>query len=397
SIDEIKKLFPQIVDNYSWECIGFWDEDCNGKSSLNIKRVYNSYTKKDYNPDVSCTIENFPPVEFMPDLNKLNAEDVIWILPISSTTRNWGILSYISPFNKAATLFAYNISIILFTLLGIAMDRDVATTELEKALETLKQTQEKLIQSEKMGSLAGLVAGVAHEINTPVGVSVTAASFLEEKTNEVIELFRTGKLKKAELEKYINATSETIKILIMNLNRASNLIKSFKQIAADQSNEEKRNLIIYEYINEVLLSLTPKLKKTKHKIVVNCPEDIKIYTSPGGLSQIITNLVVNSLTHAFDDEIEGVMTINVTREDNEIIFEYTDNGKGINESDIKKIFDPFFTTKRGKGGTGLGLNIVYNIITQEYKGSIKCKSSPGKGVTFMIRIPEREVNGCYVK
>lgn len=391
NIDGINELFPQIVDDNWWECIGLWDEDQTGKSRLKIDRIYNSSKDSD-TVNLSCDVESFPPLEIMPDISKLSNEDVVWILPISSTNKNWGVISYISPFKEASAFLKYNISIVIITLLGIAMDREIAKTELEFALETLKQTQNQLIQSEKMAALGGLVAGVAHEINTPVGVSVTAASYLDEKNNEIMNLFESGKLKKGDMEKYINTTMESIKILVINLERASNLVKSFKQIAVDQTREEKRTFKLNEYINEVLLSLHPKIKKTKHKIIVNCMDDIWITASPGGISQVITNLVVNSLVHAFDDGDEGIMTIKITSEKDEIIMEYSDNGKGISENDIKKIYEPFFTTKRGKGGTGLGLNIVYNIVTNEYKGKIKCNSILGNGTTFIIRIPEKEVN-----
>jgi signal transduction histidine kinase len=184
---------------------------------------------------------------------------------------------------------------------------------------------------------------------------------------------------------------------MINLERASNLIGSFKQIAVDQSVDEKRVFVLKDYINEVLLSLNPKVKKTKHKIIVDCEDDIEIYASPGGLSQIIANLVVNSLVHAFDDSFEGIIKIKVKCENSEIIIEYSDNGKGISENDIKKIYEPFFTTKRGSGGTGLGLNIVYNIVSKEYNGKIKCNSIPGNGTIFTIRIPEEEVNKSYVR
>jgi DNA-binding LacI/PurR family transcriptional regulator/signal transduction histidine kinase len=389
NIDGIKKLFPYIPDDYSWECIGFWDDEKSERDSINIKVLYDM-TKRPETIDLLCKLENFPPLDIMDHKKLLDTDDIIWILPISSTTRNWGVMAYSSPFNEISALVKYNISIVITTLLGIAMDRDVAKTELEIALETLRQTQKQLIHSEKMAALGGLVAGVAHEVNTPVGVSVTAASYLDEKNNEMLELFEAGKLKKSDLEKHIEITMETINILMINLGRASNLIKSFKQIAADQSTVEKRRILLKGYINEILLSLNPKIKKTGHKIIVNCDDNLKIYASPGGLSQIITNLVVNSLVHAFEDMNEGIIEINVTKDIDAIIIEYSDNGKGISKNDIRKIFEPFFTTKRGKGGTGLGLNIVYNIVTNEYKGNIECKSEPGNGTTFIIRIPEHQ-------
>ncbi|HEY9061106.1 MAG TPA: substrate-binding domain-containing protein [Pseudobacteroides sp.] len=386
-INGIKKLFPFIVDDYSWECIGFWDDEKSERESIDIKALYD-VSKNLENLDLSCSLDNFPPFDILENKKCMDNDDIIWIMPISSTTRNWGVMAYASPFKELSALTKYNISVVINTLLGIAMDRDVAKTELEATLETLKQTQKQLIHSEKIAALGGLVAGVAHEINTPVGVNVTAASYLKDKNNEIIKSIETGKIKKVDLKKYIETAMETIEILTINLDRASNLLKSFTQIASDQSIVEKRRFFIKDYINEVLLSLYPKIKSTSHKIIVNCDDNLVIYASPGGMSQVITNLVINSLFHGFENMKAGTIEISVTKEFNEIVIEYSDNGKGISENDIKKIYEPFFTTKRGKGGTGLGLNLVYNIITNEYSGNIKCKSTLGKGTTFIIKIPD---------
>ncbi|MFZ5987982.1 MAG: substrate-binding domain-containing protein [Bacillota bacterium] len=391
SIDEIKRILPNVVENYSWECIGFWEENSNQEKELYIQQVIDLRAKKDSYSNIYCPIEDFPPKEFLPDSSELGPDDIVWILPISSSERDWGIISYISPIKDTSSQFAYDTSIILFNLLGIAMDRELANSELKKTLDTLQQTQEQLIHSEKMVSLGGLVAGVAHEINTPIGVSVTAASYLEERSGELMELFQGGKLKRVDLERYLESSIETLRILSINLSRASNLISSFKQIAVDQSVEEKRRFRVKEYINEVLLSLNPKLKKTGLVVSVQCPDDLEIYSYPGGLSQIITNLVVNSIIHAYNEGDTGNISINIYTDDNMVNIIYSDDGKGIDKKDLGKIFDPFFTTKRGSGGTGLGLNIVYNIVTQEYGGNIKCSSEQGKGTTFTIKFPIREV------
>jgi len=385
-IDGIKKLFPYIIDGYSWECIGFWDDEKYEKDNIIIKDLYDM-VKNQESINISCKPQDFPPLEVLNGKNYMANDEIIWIIPISSTTRNWGVMAYSSPFNEITALVKYNISTVMTTLLGIAMERDVAKTDLEVSLETLKQTQKKLIYSEKMAALGGLVAGVAHEVNTPVGVSITAASFLDEKDNEIINLFESGKLKKVDLEDYMNTAMETIEILSLNLERALNLVKSFKQISSDQSMTEKRRFLLKKQIDEVLISLNPKIRLTGHSIVVKCDNDMEIYASPVSLSQIITNLVMNSLLHGFENIKEGKIEINVYKENDQIIIEFSDNGKGINEDDIKKIYEPFFTTKRGKGGTGLGLNLVYNIVTNEYKGNIKCKSIIGNGTTFIIRIP----------
>ena len=262
-----------------------------------------------------------------------------------------------------------------------------SNSDLKVAMEKLQHTQNQLIQSEKMGALGGLVAGVSHEINTPVGVSVTASSHLQEKTKEILKLFINNAMKKSEFEKYLNLANESTEVILSNLRRASELIKSFKQVAVDQSDEQKRNFKLREYTDQVLLSLKPKLKKTKITIGINCDENLEINSFPGAFSQIITNLVMNSLIHAFDENQEGTIIFDIEKQHNNILFTYSDNGKGIKEDIISKIFEPFFTTKRGKGGTGLGLNIVYNIVTQTLGGSIECASKENLGTIFKITFP----------
>jgi len=204
---------------------------------------------------------------------------------------------------------------------------------------------------------------------------------------DLMELLQSGKMKRTDLEKFLQSCIEIHRILNLNLSKASNLVNSFKQVAVDQSVEEKRWFKLKEYINQVLLSLNPKLKKTQITVVVECPEDLELYSRPGGMSQIVTNFIINSLIHAYDDGDKGTIFIKIAKDGEQINFIYSDDGKGVEKSYISKIFDPFFTTKRGAGGTGLVLNIVYNIVTHEYGGSIKCESSIGNGTTFIIKIP----------
>jgi len=172
-----------------------------------------------------------------------------------------------------------------------------------------------------------------------------------------------------------------------NLVRAPDLIKSFKQVAVDQSNDEKRKILVKEYLDEILLSLRPRLKRTKHKIIINCDEMLEIFTYPGFLSQIITNFIMNSLIHAFNDDEAGEIVIDFLLENDILKFIYIDNGKGIPVEHLGKIYEPFFTTKRNEGGTGLGLNIIYNIVTQKLGGTIECESEVGKYTKFTVKIP----------
>jgi len=264
---------------------------------------------------------------------------------------------------------------------------------LEQSLAKFKKTQDRLVQTEKMASLGSLVAGVAHEINTPVGIGVTVSSLLEEKTQQIESLHASGKMKRSDLEKYLKAAGDASASILSNLNRAADLIRSFKQVAVDQSNEEQRSFRVKDYINNVLLSLRPKLKKTEHQVKVECPADLKINSYPGAFSQIVTNLVMNSLLHGFSGIERGEIQIKFSKTDGEYLLTYSDNGVGMDANTRRDIFDPFFTTRRSSGGTGLGMYIVFNLVTQTLNGKINCESKPGKGILFTIKIPsEHEVD-----
>ncbi len=261
------------------------------------------------------------------------------------------------------------------------------TRELQEALHNLKNTQEMLVHSEKMSALGGLVAGVAHEINTPIGIAVTTISHLEEKSKEMVDKYEAKKLKKSELEKYLKVAREEVHLIDLNLQRASELIRSFKKVAVDQSTEEKRWINVKEYMEEILLSLRPKIKKSNVMLLFDCPDNINITSYPGALSQLISNLVMNSLIHAFEEGRQGEITINIQQFKNKLYITYHDNGKGMQKETVDKIFDPFFTTNRAGGGTGLGMHIVYNIVSNRFNGKIKCCSEPGSFTVFVIEMP----------
>jgi predicted ATPase/signal transduction histidine kinase len=265
------------------------------------------------------------------------------------------------------------------------------TAQLSQALDDLKATQTKLLESEKMASLGGLVAGVAHEINTPVGIGITAASLLADKTTEFFGTYKSGQMKRSQLEKFLDIAMQSSSMVLSNLNRAADLIQSFKQVAVDQSTEEQRTFNLKEYLSEVLMPLSPKLRTTHHRVEIKGDEAIALNTYPGALSQIITNLVMNSLTHAYSPEDAGHLIFDFKQQGEQIILAYSDDGKGVPQENLSKIFDPFFTTKRGQGGNGLGLHIVYNLVTQKLNGTIEAESQVGVGTKFIIKLPiERE-------
>jgi len=269
---------------------------------------------------------------------------------------------------------------------------DKANNELEAALAKLKETQEQLVNNEKMASLGGLVAGVAHEINTPVGVGVTAASTLREDTKTTTGLYESGELTNSSLKRYFATCMQATEIILGNLQRAADLIHSFKQVAVDQTSSEYRMFEIKRYIDETLLSLKPKLRSTELKVEVECDPNLAVNSVPGAISQIITNLVMNSVQHGYDEGTKGCLRIHVEDQAKHIHIHYSDDGKGMPPEVLKKVFEPFFTTRRGSGGSGLGMHIVYNLVTQQLKGTVSLHSNLGKGSSVDIVFPKRELD-----
>lgn len=265
-----------------------------------------------------------------------------------------------------------------------------ANEDLQYSLEQLRKTQDQLVQSEKMASLGGLVAGVAHEINTPVGVGVTAISHLEMKLADYAARYESDQLTREDFEALLKSAMDSSRIIHQNLERAANLIRSFKQVAVDQTSNEMREFNLRYYLEEILQSLQPKLKSGSHQVTIECPDDLILYNHPGALSQVMTNLIMNSLIHGFGEQQEGKIHVQVLEKTNgSIKLVYSDNGNGIPPENVAKIFEPFFTTARNKGGSGLGMHIVYNLVNQTLGGSIVCSSIEGEGTSFMLELPAR--------
>lgn len=258
------------------------------------------------------------------------------------------------------------------------------TNDLEESLNQLQQTQNHLVESEKMASLGRLVAGVAHELNTPLGVSVTASSNLLELVKQLRTAFESQTLTRNDFASSIANINEAGSIVYRNLNRAAELVTHFKLVAVDTSNDEQREINLKEYLSDLVSSLSPALKKGHHKVQIDCCDNLVIKVDPGVIAHIFTNLILNSLIHGFENRHEGLITITVELEDSKLRVYFWDNGKGMSKEVQSKIFEPFYTTKRGAGGSGLGMNIVYNLVVQKLKGTISCSSEIGKGTMFTV-------------
>lgn len=259
--------------------------------------------------------------------------------------------------------------------------------ELVSTLEKLHQFQDQLVENEKMASLGDMVAGVAHEVNTPIGLAVTSSTLLSDRLTEIKTLFDNKTLRSSQLKKFINDSLENTNLIYRNVTRAADLIASFKKVAVDQSNEDIRNFNINELIHEVLLSLKPQIKNTSYNININCPSELWISSKPGPITQILINLIMNSIIHGFENREFGEITITIMPLSRQLNIQYQDNGKGIDTAFQSKVFEPFTTTKRGSGGSGLGLHLVYNLVTQALSGNINLESAPEHGVLFDMNFP----------
>jgi signal transduction histidine kinase len=265
-----------------------------------------------------------------------------------------------------------------------------AKNRADATLLELRETQANLIQAEKLGSLGQLVAGVAHEINTPLGLALTMSTSVDGEVQRFAERSRDGRVTRSDLNRLVGRLTEGSKLLLGNLVRAIDLVQSFKQVAADQASGEARPFEIAAWLGEVLTSLGPALRKTPHQVSVSCPPDIVLETYPGALAQVVTNLIMNAVTHAFPDDRAGFIELRVIPYRGDMVrMTFRDDGVGVSPENLARLFDPFFTTRRDKGSTGLGLHIVYNLVTASLQGSIAVESELGRGTTFVIDLPLR--------
>lgn len=264
---------------------------------------------------------------------------------------------------------------------------DESNAALEQSLQTLHETQKQLVESEKMAAIGHLVAGVAHEINTPVGVGVTGASHLRESTARIGAQVGAGHLSRRALLDYLAEMEEGCELIQFNLGRASELIQRFKQVAANQAAHDKLHFDLGDLVREIAYSLRPSLEAQGVQVAVESDRPLPVFSYSGAIIQIVTNLMMNSLVHGFDGVDQGRICIRLHGEGERVRLVYSDNGCGLDEAIIDHVFEPFYSTRRGAGGTGLGLYICYNLVQELLGGSIECGNAADGGAEFRLELP----------
>jgi signal transduction histidine kinase len=257
--------------------------------------------------------------------------------------------------------------------------------ELSRKIDEVELARNELLQSEKMASLGRMVAGFAHEINTPIGIAVGAISNSEGTLNEIDRLLESEDVSEDALRAALATLRQGDQLAVSNLRRAAALVQSFKRTSIDQASDEERVFLLSELIDDVFSALHNQLKRTQVSATVDCPKNLKIKGAPGLLEQVLTNLVMNSIAHGFDNgQMAGSIKVAACLMNDRLTIDYSDTGVGMSEAVASKIFEPFFTTRRGQGGSGLGMYICYSIVTVRLGGTIRCESAPGAGTRFLI-------------
>ena len=265
-------------------------------------------------------------------------------------------------------------------------EAEAANAEARQAFENLRRAQDELVRTEKIAGLGALVAGVSHELNTPIGNAMLAASTLKGQYDVFLEETREG-LKRSTLVHYLELVRDGVTILLSNLERAARLISGFKQVAVDQTSYQRRHFDLKAVVDEISLAIAPTLRRTKVVLTIEIAEGLTFDSYPGPLGQVLVNLVNNAILHAFEHGAEGKIIVKALSLDGRVELRVSDNGKGIPQENLGRIYDPFFTTRMGKGGSGLGLHIVYTLVTELLGGDISVESTPGSGTSFRMLLP----------
>jgi signal transduction histidine kinase len=266
-------------------------------------------------------------------------------------------------------------------------DLEASNVQLREALERLRKTQDKLVQSEKLAALGAIVAAVAHELNTPIGNCMTVVTTLEDKLKEFEQIFASGGIKRSQLEEYMTVSRTATQLMMRSLGRTADLVESFKQVAVDHTSSKRRNFDLRENVDSLVALINASLRKTNYNITLAISDGILMDSYPGPIDQIVSNLINNSVRHGFKGRDHGRIELRAEQEGEMVQLAYSDDGIGMSEDVLQHVFDPFFTTQFGKGGSGLGMNICYNLVTGLLGGTIEAHNRSQGGCLFIITLP----------
>lgn len=299
----------------------------------------------------------------------------------------WALLDLTEELNAKRELKDLNVSLeSRVRERSAALER--ANADLSAALQTLQHTQHELLASEKMASLGSLVAGIAHELNTPIGNSLLASTALRDRVQDFEAQVAAGALRRSQLTAHLDEVRTASDLIAGSLHKAAELIASFKQIAVDQTSDQRRRFDLLAAVQDTLATYMPRLRRVPCEVALQIPDGLVLDSYPGGLYQILNNLINNTLTHGFEGRGAGRLSIRAALLNADLIgLEFSDDGCGMSDEVQRRVFDPFFTTKMGQGGTGLGMNIVYNLVTGVLGGRISLESAPGAGTTIRLQLP----------
>lgn len=261
------------------------------------------------------------------------------------------------------------------------------TLELTNALADLELSQNELRRSETNAALGTLIASVSHELSTPLGVSVTIASSLSDESRAFKDAFERNQIKRSDLTSFIESTRDGSELMSRNLARAAELLGTFRQVANDQASGQRRAFDLATMTAEIVDTMKPKLKRHPHQLVQRIPQGLTMDSMPGALGQVMINLINNAYLHAFEGRTDGVLTIDAAQQDANVLIRFVDNGVGMSPDTVSRLFEPFFSTKKGKGGTGLGMCIIDNLVRESLGGSIAIHSTPDTGTSVALEIP----------
>jgi ligand-binding sensor domain-containing protein/signal transduction histidine kinase len=344
-----------------------------------IADLYQEY--QDYIEDLSFTINPASWGAVMLDGSSSVTPLSLLYVPFFVKAEIRGIICVQSYQTHAYEITDLDILRTLASYVGIAMDN-------AEAYQQLQETQAQLVEREKLAALGSLVAGVAHELNTPLGNSLLIASSIEDNIQQISEKIESGPVKRSDFKNFAERCQEALTLLMRSLHTSANLVSSFKQVSVDQASAQARCFDLKQTTVEIIATMMNQVRHAEHELIIDIPEEIEMHSYPGPYGQVLINLLQNAMLHAFETRKHGIMTISAHRLSNDLVqISFRDNGIGIKEEYLHRIFEPFFTTKLGHGGSGLGLNVTYNIVTSLLGGQIFVESVIGEGTVFRLELP----------